>query len=324
MDNKSNTELNRLEDAARAAWFYHVAKNTQDEIAQKLEISRQSAQRLVALAVSEGLIKVRLDHPITQCIELAQQLKDKFNLLDCEIVPSDPATPDSSQGLAQCAAAILERYLKSETPKTLAFGTGRALKACIDELPSMHCQQHKIVSLLGNMMADGSASAFDIVVTMANRINAKHFPMPLPVIASSAAEKHMLHSLQPVKNIFSLIEQADATFVGIGQMTHYSPLLLDGFINDSELEMVKNDGAEGEIVSWLYDQYGHLLTNTTNERVVSAPLTINATKPVYGIAAGSDKVKAIHAALQGKLINSLITNEYTAKSILRLSSNNKC
>jgi DNA-binding transcriptional regulator LsrR (DeoR family) len=320
VDNKSNTELKRLEDAARAAWLYYVAKNTQDEIAQKLEVSRQSAQRLVALAVSEGLIKVRLDHPIARCMELAQQLKDKFGLLDCEIVPSDPATPESNHGLAQCGAAILERYLKSETPRTLAFGTGRALKSCIDELPSMQCQQHKIVSLVGNMMADGSASAFDIVVTMANRINAKHFPMPLPVIASSVSEKNTLHDLQPVKSIFSLIEQADVTFVGIGQITDNSPLLLDGFITDPELNNLKNDGAYGEIISWLYDQNGQLLSNSINERVVSAPLTINASKPVYGIAAGTDKVPAIYAALKGKLINSLITNEYTAQTILGLTS----
>ncbi|TYK67047.1 sugar-binding transcriptional regulator [Colwellia echini] len=316
MENKSTNELKRLEDAARAAWLYYVAKNTQDEIAQKLEVSRQSAQRLVALAVSEGLIKVRLDHPIVQCMELAQQLKDKFNLLECEIVPSDPSTPNSNHGLAQCGAAILERYLKSETPKILAFGTGRALKACIDELPSMQCPQHNIVSLLGNMMADGAASAFDIVVTMANRVNAKHYPMPLPVIASSVAEKKVLHSLQPVKNIFSLVKQADATFVGIGQITDNSPLLLDGFIDDSALEQIKNDGAEGEIISWLYDKNGQVLTNEINDRVVSSPLTVNANKPVYGVAAGNDKITAIHAALKGKLINSLITNEYTAKAIL--------
>lgn len=318
MDNKSNSELKRLEDAARAAWLYYVAKNTQDEIAQKLEVSRQSAQRLVALAVSEGLIKVRLEHPITQCMELAQQLKEKFNLLECEVVPSDPADPSSNHGLAQSGAAILERYLKSDTPKTLAFGTGRALKACIDELPSMQSQQHKIVSLLGNMMTDGSASAFDIVVTMANRVNAKHYPMPLPVIASSVEEKQILHSLQPIKNIFSLIEQADATFVGIGQITEQSPLLLDGFVSDSELNSIKNEGAAGEITSWLYDKNGQLLNNETNDRVVSYPLKSNADKPVYGIAAGSDKVSAIHAALKGKLINSLITNEYTAKAILNM------
>ncbi len=320
MDNKSNSELKRLDDAARAAWLYYVAKNTQDEIAQKLDVSRQSAQRLVALAVTEGLVKVRLDHPIAQCMALAQELKEKFALLNCEVVPSDGVSPNANHGLAQCGAAILERYLKSDTPKIIALGTGRALKACIDELPSMQCPHHKIVSMLGNMKSDGAASAFDTVVSMANRVNAIHYPMPLPVIASSVQEKKMLHSLQPVKSIFSLVEQADVTFVGIGQITASSPLFIDGFINDDELDVVITDGAKGEIISWLYDVNGRLLKNETNKRVVSAPITVNAAKPVYGIAAGEDKVIAILAALRGKLINSLVTNEYTARALLKLAS----
>ena len=41
----------KLDDAARAGWLYYVAGNTQDEIARKMGISRQSAQRLVAIAV---------------------------------------------------------------------------------------------------------------------------------------------------------------------------------------------------------------------------------------------------------------------------------
>ena len=65
----------RLDDAARAGWLYYVAGNTQDEIAKKLGVSRQSAQRLVSLAISERLIKVRLDHPIARCMELASLLR---------------------------------------------------------------------------------------------------------------------------------------------------------------------------------------------------------------------------------------------------------
>ena len=64
----------KLDDAARAGWLYYVAGNTQDEIAQKLGVSRQTAQRLVSMAVSERLIKVRLDHPIARCMELAARL----------------------------------------------------------------------------------------------------------------------------------------------------------------------------------------------------------------------------------------------------------
>ncbi len=80
----------RLDDAARAGWLYYVAGNTQDQIAAKLGISRQTAQRLVSLAVSEGLIKVRVDHPIANCLELAAKLRSRFALDLVEVVPSDP------------------------------------------------------------------------------------------------------------------------------------------------------------------------------------------------------------------------------------------
>ena len=73
-------ETTRLDDAARAGWLYYVAGNTQDEIARKLGVSRQSAQRLVAMAVSEKLVKVRLDHPIARCMDLSKAVTDKFGL----------------------------------------------------------------------------------------------------------------------------------------------------------------------------------------------------------------------------------------------------
>ena len=54
MAGKADSEASRLDDAARAGWLYYVAGNTQDEIARKLGVSRQSAQRLVSLAVGRG------------------------------------------------------------------------------------------------------------------------------------------------------------------------------------------------------------------------------------------------------------------------------
>lgn len=70
----------RLDDVARAGWLYYVAGRTQDEIAAAMSISRQSAQRLVSLAVTEKLIKARLDHPIAACMQLAEAVKAKFGL----------------------------------------------------------------------------------------------------------------------------------------------------------------------------------------------------------------------------------------------------
>ncbi len=98
-------------------------------------ISRQSAQRLVSLAVAERLIKVRLDHPIAACLELGHQLREKFDLKHVEIVPSDPGASSTTIGIAEAAAAEIERWLKRPDPIVLAIGTGRTLKAAVDQLP---------------------------------------------------------------------------------------------------------------------------------------------------------------------------------------------
>ncbi|WP_417669190.1 sugar-binding transcriptional regulator [Roseibium sp.] len=316
MPAKADIEPNRLDDAARAGWLYYVAGNTQDEIARKLGVSRQSAQRLVSLAVSERLIKVRLDHPIAKCMELAQKLTERFGLLMCEVVPSDPNNPSPIVGLDHAAAAEMERHLKATEPKVIAFGTGRALRASVDQLPSMNCPQHRIVSLLGNMNSDGSASAYNVIIRMADRVNAKHYPMPLPVFARTKEERTLLHNQEPVHNILELAKQADVTFVGVGNIGDTAPLYVDGFISQDEMKALEDAGAVGEITSWVYDGKGQLIDGLTNARVASAPLTPDSSKPVIGIAAGDSKIIAIRGALEGKLINGLITNERTAEQLL--------
>ena len=189
MARKPESENDRLDDAARAGWLYYIAGNTQDEIARKLGVSRQTAQRLVSLAVSEKLIKVRLDHPIGRCIELADRLREAYGLQMCEVVPADPGSTSETIGVAEAAAAELERYLISQHPVIVAMGTGRMLRAMAEQVRPMDCPQHKMVSLVGNIAPDGSASLFDVVSRIGDRVKAPHYPMPLPVIATTVHEK---------------------------------------------------------------------------------------------------------------------------------------
>jgi DNA-binding transcriptional regulator LsrR (DeoR family) len=305
----------RLDDAARAGWLYYVAGNTQDEIAHKLGISRQSAQRLVSLAVSKKLIKVRLDHPIASCMALAEALTKRYDLKYCDVVPSDPSSTSPVLGVAEAAAAYLERILRSPIPLVLALGTGRTIRASVNQLPPMDCPQHKIVSLVGNIAPDGSASFFDVITKISDIVKAPHFPMPVPVVASNVEEKAVLLELKPVKHVCDLARHADVTMVGIGSLDDNAPLFEDGFITLTELGVLREAGAVGEIVGWAYDRNGAILTGLTNERVVSVPIGKVGAAPVIGAAMGSSKVAAIRAALIGQLISGLITDETTAKAL---------
>jgi DNA-binding transcriptional regulator LsrR (DeoR family) len=310
------SESARLDDAARAGWLYYIAGNTQDEIAGKLGVSRQTAQRLVSLAVSKRLIKVRLDHPIAHCLDLAQRLKDKYELRVCEVVPTDPASQSTTLGVAEATAQALERWLESPRPIIVALGSGRTLRAAAEHLPSMDCPRHKLVSLVGNIAPDGSASFYDVLTRVADAVRAPHFPMPLPVIASTVGEKRLLLAQKPVQHVIELARRADVTFVGVGQLGNGAPLLQDGFVTRSEMRALIKAGAVGEVVGWAFDRRGRFIEGITNERVASVALDQPATRLVIGAAMGAAKLGALAGALAGGVINGLITSEATAEQLL--------
>jgi DNA-binding transcriptional regulator LsrR (DeoR family) len=193
-------------------------------------ISRQSAQRLVSLAVAERLIKVRLDHPIAACLELADAFARNIDLKHVEVVPSDPVSGSTTVGIAEAAAAEIERWLKKPDPIVLAVGTGRTLKAAVDQLPAIECPQasHRVADRqyragrLGCLLQRhlqhgrcGQGAAFPDAAAGAG--------------VTSAEERETLHAQQLVRSTLEMSAQADVTFVGIGELGIDGPLCLDGF-----------------------------------------------------------------------------------------------
>ncbi|GGB03284.1 DNA-binding transcriptional regulator [Brucella endophytica] len=317
MSSRRDNNNTKLDDAARAGWLYYIAGNTQDEIAAKLGVSRQSAQRLVSLAVTEGLVKVRLEHPIANCLDLASRLKQRFGLRFAEVVPTDPASSSTTLGVAEAGAEEMARWLKSASPIVMAIGTGRTLKAAIEQLSPMQCPQHRIVSLAGSIAPDGSAAFYNVIFNIADSIQARSFPMPVPVIASSREERALLHAQPMICAALELGAKADVTFLGIGELGDDAPLYVDGFVTEDELKALRKAGGVGEILGWTFDGEGRLIEGLTNERVASAPIPGGSEALVIAIAKGRKKQPAIAAAVKGRLVNGLITDEATAEALLR-------
>jgi len=309
-------EKSRLDDAARAGWLYFIAGHTQDEIAKMLQVSRASAQRLVSLCLAERLITFRLEHPIAACMELASRLKDRFDLVHCEVVPTDPSAPLSTAGIAERCANLLETTLRSETPVIVALGTGRAVRAAVERVSPIERPDHQIVSLVGNISADGSASFYDTVGRLADRTGARHYPMPLPFLMSSEDERNRMVRIEPIAKVKAVAAKADLRLIGIGQMDQKAQVHVDGFVTREELLEMMRLGAVGEVTGWAYDAKGRIIKGGTNKRLTSIPPEIPARSTTIAAAIGAAKVPAIKAALAGRVINGLITDEATARAVL--------
>ncbi len=309
----------KLEQAARAAWLYYVVGDTQDQVAAKLNVSRQAAQRLVSLAVSEKLIKFRLDHPIAACVELEQRLQDKFGLQLCEIVPTAETGAHPLGGLAVAVAEHLEDALQASEPAVIGVSTGRTLRAAVEEVPHMECPDHKIVSLVGAMSRDGQASHFEIAGRLADKAKAMCFPMPAPVVTSTVEEREIMQAQRFYRTIEELAAQAQKCFVGVCEISWNCPLQRDGFLTPSEIIELADNGAVGEIVGWTFDRAGNLLDNPINSRVTGIPLDVLAQRHTIAVGSGAHKIQPILGALRGGIVSGLISDEATARALIAAS-----
>ncbi len=314
---RNDPEPTLNDEAARAGWLYYVGGLTQDQIATELGVSRQRAQRLVSRAMVEGLIHVRLNHPIGACLDMEAELTRRFGLLRCRVAPSLGPGSDGVRAIGPAAAAELERFLRMPEPSVIALGTGRAMRGMVDAMVPMDADQHRLVSLIGNIAPDGSASFFDVVMRIADKVRAPHYPMPVPVISPTPAENAAFHALGPVKKVVDLARAADVIFVGVGQMSNDAPLLKDGFVTRSELDEMQAAGAVGEVAGWVFDSKGVYLDVGTNTRTGGVRVAPGLDRPSIGVAAGASKVSAIAGALKSRIINGLVTDEPTARALLK-------
>lgn len=310
-------ESQLLDDAARAGWLYYVGGRTQDEIAKTLGVSRQRAQRLVARAVSDGLVRVHIEHPITDLMDLAARLRDQLGLERARVAP-DLGVEGNLRSIAPFAARTLEGVLANPNPQIIGFGTGRSLRAMIEQLGAQPYGHHRLVSLIGNIAPDGTATVYDILLRIADLVGAPHFPLPTPVLAQDPAERAIYQSLYAVQRVYKIAEATHAAFVGVGQMDETAPAMIDGFMAPAERDELLSKGAVGEICGRPYDRDGQYIASAYTDRMMSYQIQSTPTRMVFGIGGGRSKVAAIRGAIRGRIINALVTDEVTARALLQV------
>lgn len=313
----------KLDLAARAAWMYYVAGNTQNEIAERLGISRQMAQRMVAYAGDTNLVKVQITHPISACLELEQGLQQRYGLDVCRVVPNaaTPGDPHEAQEvqqmLAVAGAEVMEQYLNVEEPMVVNVGSGRTLKAAIEKITEMEKPQHQIVSMIGAFASDGSANRYDVALQAAEKLQARFYLLPAPRVAESESDRKQWCNHRAYKIVTGLAQRADVTFLGIGTIALQGAMHEDGFIDDDEVAELQKHGAIGELICHAFNADGKLVSSSLSPRVTTPPLVAKPAKPVIAFAGGSKKAEAVRAALRGGWLTGLVTDETCARLALQ-------
>ena len=91
-----------------------------------------------------------------------------------------------------------------------------------------------------------------------------------------------------------------------------------GFITYEDLEKIKKNGAIGEILGRFYDINGKRVKTELDRRIIGLDLEdIKKIENVIGVSGGEKKVEPLLGAIRGKYIDTLITDEETAKALFK-------
>jgi lsr operon transcriptional repressor len=140
---------------------------------------------------------------------------------------------------------------------------------------------------------------------------------------SSADVAEILKRESSVRDVILAATAADVAVVGIGSVNQKrdATIMRSGYISEGEQLMYARKGAVGDILGYFLQADGERVENLDIHReLLGVTLDELAQLPtIVGAAGGIEKAEAIYAALKGRRINGLVTEETTARAILALA-----
>jgi DNA-binding transcriptional regulator LsrR (DeoR family) len=299
--------------------LYYENKLTQQEISERMSLSRPKVSRLLKQAEDVGLIKISVLNQPGIHTELENQLEQKYGLV--EAVVSEVSEPSSQVSVSrEVGLAAAEYFIRAvHDPCVVGMAWGTTLRAMVDALPGQRYPHSQIVQLIGGLGApESEAHATYILRRLVAQTGARLSILNVPGIVDSVEIKKAFLTDSHVKQVMDSFSTIQVAFVGVGVPTTDSVVMRDGTIlSQDQLKQLIKSGAIGDICLRFFNAEGQLVKSEIDERVIGITLDdLKKIRRVVGVTGGPQKHQVIHAALKGGLITVLITDHMCAKKLL--------
>ncbi len=306
-----------IELMVQVARLYHENNLNQEEIAHRLNISRQKVSRLLISARAQGIVKVVVYDPSPGDPNIGEELKTTFKLKD--VVLTSGEMLDGTQlraGIGLAAAEYLKRTLQDD--QMIGIGWGRTLFETVNLLRTDGQKRINVIPLIGGM---GDISPFFQVNELARRLadafDGSYRHLYVPAFIEDANVLENLLKSQEVVQIAEFWSRLDVAVVGIGhvEFQQISSMFFANHIAPHTLLLLESNGTVGDICARFFDIHGNQVFPEIGVIGISLE-QLKSIPHVIAIAGGMEKVRAVLGALRGGYIKTLIIDTATARAVL--------
>lgn len=310
-----------FETMVQVAKMYYQKDMNQQDIAKEFGWSRSMVSMILSEAKDCGIIEVRI-HDLTSNDEaLSGELKKRFGLQDCIVVPtSATALPLLTKIVAGQAAHFAQEHIHSHSIVGTAWGS-----TC-QEFMLAFSNQHNLVDVNvvpligGSSRVGGEYQLNEMVRMFAEKVRGVPTFIYAPHQAETIEDKLLYTKSMYMKDILSKWQRMDTVIVSVGAppeyyagQAHADPYELRQRFLESPNRPV------GDIVARRITYDGRFLEADFDNRLLGVTESdLRKTKKVICAACGRHKVLSIIGALRIGIIHSFITDAETARVVIDL------
>lgn len=304
----------------KIARMYHEHGTRQADIAVALSISQAKVSRLLKRAEAVGIVRTTVTVAPGVYTEIEEQIEQRYGLTEVVVVDVDAEAdePEILAAIGAGAAAHLEATLAGNDRIGVSSWSQTVL-AMVDRLrPFTSRGAVEVVQLLGGVGAPEAQSHSNrILGELARMLGAEPVYVPAPGIVAGPAIRDSLLADSSMQQVTRHWRELTMAIMGIGSIEPSSVLEGSGnAFTAAERTPLIEAGAVGDICHRIYRADGTLVRGELDDRIIAIPVEDLMRIPRrVGIAGGPRKLEAIHGALTGGWVTTLITDLRTAESL---------
>lgn len=301
----------------KVAKAYYEDNLTQQQIGGRFGLSRVKVSRMLRKARNSRIVQISINPPQSSNADLEREVEARYGLKEAVIItPSNHDSHTIVSELGPVAARYLLRCVEGR--EIVAMSWGNTLLSVVDSLPAANLPNVRVAQIIGGLGAlEAEVHGAELTRRTAQALGARPRLLHAPGMVKNRSVRDALVNDPQVSGTLKLAAKADIVLVGIGAFRKGSTLLNTRILPRSQMRVLKAAGAVGDIALQFFNKNGAKIKSAVDAQIIGVGIdAIRKIPRVIGVAGGSDKAGVIRAALLGKLINVLITDDRVASSLL--------
>tara|TARA_R110000850_G_scaffold209809_6_gene335817 strand:- start:1197 stop:2162 length:966 start_codon:yes stop_codon:yes gene_type:complete len=300
----------------RLAWACEIEGMTQADAAKRFGITRLRVNKALSEARRNGILRVSVDSVFAASAALEWELERAFGLKRAIVVPSPQNDASITPLVAAGLGAHLDDLLRSTDIARFGISWGNTLNLATRHMQPLDRPDLEILSIMGGVSRGSDVNGYEITTRLADLCNAEHSLFPAPLYAGSPSSQALFMEQDVIREMLEKIRSCDAIALATGDLQS-SLLVRDALPKDVTPEDLIALGGVGDITGHILNAEGDVVDHPLNKQVIGMTLDDMASiKNVILAAGGAHKVQVIKAALRRGFVNTLVTDENTARALI--------